>query len=253
MSPEGASQERGTGATPRRRGGYGKFESVELLPEQPPYPAELLERLGATRLHCGCGLGLRPGWLNTDMLVLKNRARTSFTEPDRIARIDGSVLYLEHDATTAFPLADGCLEWVYSEHFIEHLTLQETVGWLTEMRRLLRPGGHARISTPDLHRYARGYADSRDGFFPEHARRLREIGAPDVSERGGWMLNQIFYQWGHKWIYDLEEIRHVAGRAGFDPQSAVERSFRQGADLEVAALDREWRSDESLYVEITKT
>jgi hypothetical protein len=56
--------------------------------------------------------------------------------------------------------------------------------------------------------------------------------------------------WGHKWIYDFDELRHAAVEAGFAPESCVERSFREGLLPEVAALDQEWRSDDSLYVEI---
>jgi predicted SAM-dependent methyltransferase len=236
----------------RRRGGYGRFARLELLPDEAPFSGELLGRLGLRGLNCGCGLALKPGWLNSDMLVLKDEAREKFTEPERIARIDEHAFYLEHDATTSFPLEDGCLDWVYSEHFIEHVGPEQGVAWLADVRRMLRPGGTVRISTPDLRRYVSGYVEKDRRFFSEHADRLRDV-KKDVSDRGGWMMNQIFYDWGHRWIYDLEELAHAAASAGFDPAAVVERSFRQGADPDVSALDREWRSDESLYVEITRT
>ena len=64
--------------------------------------------------------------------------------------MDGEFYYLPHDSVEPYPFRDETFEWAFAEHFIEHLTVDETVGWLKEMKRLLKPGGLFRISTPDL-------------------------------------------------------------------------------------------------------
>jgi hypothetical protein len=64
------------------------------------------------------------------------------------------------------------------------------------------------------------------------------------------MLNQIFQLWGHRWIYDFDELRTIAGAAGFASEQVTECSFRQGQVPELSALDLPLRSDESLYVEL---
>jgi hypothetical protein len=63
------------------------------------------------------------------------------------------------------------------------------------------------------------------------------------------MVNNIFYNWGHRWVYDFGELKHALTAAGFDPQTVVERGFAEGSVPEVAALDGEGRAHESIYVE----
>ena len=198
---------------------------------------------------------VEPGWLNSDLRGIVDGAGNA-TERGRIARLDGDRYYLEQDSTDPFPLADGCLDTVYSEHFIEHVPMRGAVSWLREMRRLLKPGGVLRLSTPDLRRYIEGYLDTDGAFFAEHRQHLLATGlfeGKELPERRGWMVNQIFYRWGHRWVYDLDEIRHIAVRAGFAADAVAERAFGQSPIDGLAALDREQHSDGSLYVELRKS
>ena len=80
---------------------------------------------------------------------------------------------------------------------------------------------------------------------------MRAFKDAEVPDRPGWMVNQIFFRWGHKWIFDFEEIRFAAEQAGFDPAGVIQRSFGEGSSGEVAAMDIQSRDDESIYVEIT--
>ena len=148
-----------------------KFETFEQLPHEPPYETSLLEELGVRGLQCGSAGILRFGpWLNSDLTAVRI-ADGGVPEFDRLSRIDGR-LFLRHDAMQRFPFEDESFDWVYSEHFIEHFFPTEVVTWLTEMKRLLRPGGHMRISTPDLRKYVRGYLEPDNGFFAEHYKLL---------------------------------------------------------------------------------
>jgi hypothetical protein len=76
--------------------------------------------------------------------------------------------------------------------------------------------------------------------------------AKGVPDRPGWMVNQVFYNWGHRWIYDVDEIRYVAAQAGFDAGAVEEAGYRSGREPELWALDPEGRDDVSLYVEIER-
>ena len=64
----------------------------------------------------------------------------------------------------------------------------------------------------------------------EQLARLRMFREQEVPERPAWMLNQIFFMWGHKWIYDFEEVRHVAELAGWDPEQVQQCAFSEGSD-----------------------
>ena len=67
------------------------------------------------------------------------------------------------------------------------------------------------------------------------------------------MMNQIFYGWGHQWIYDLEELKALGKAAGFAECEIALRRFHEGAVSEMAALDHPIRKGESQYVEMVKT
>jgi hypothetical protein len=67
------------------------------------------------------------------------------------------------------------------------------------------------------------------------------------------MVNQIFYRWQHRWIYDFDELAHAASLAGFDRAAVYERRVHEGLVPEVASLDMPKRDDETLYVELIRT
>ncbi len=227
-------------------------DTVEVLPDPSPLPASSLAALGLRGIHCGCGQTLLPGWLNTDRLQLLDEAgHTSL--PGRLTRIDRNHYYLEHDQTQPLPLPDEAFEWAFAEHFLEHVSPEEAVRWLREIRRLLTRNGLLRISTPDLRRYVAGYCNRTDSFFERHRANLLAQGYKDVPTRPAWMINQIFRFWGHQWIYDLDEVRTAAVAAGFAHDAVVECSFRRGQIPNRAELDQLIRSDESLYVEMRRT
>jgi predicted SAM-dependent methyltransferase len=226
--------------------------SLTLLPDLPPLSAALLGGLGIVGLHCGCGLNFPPRCLNTDIMHLVTPTGEA-TQPGRLTLVDADRFYLEHDSVQPLPVADEVFDWVYSEHFIEHISLEQAVVWMKEVRRVLKRGGFLRLSTPDMARYIAGYTDPSGAFFAEHRRRLERAGMKQVPQRPAWMLNQIFRWWGHQWLYDVPEVRVLAQVAGFDPSAVVECSFQQGRLPEVANFDLAWRNDESLYVEITRT
>src|SRR5580765_443447 len=85
---------------------------------------------GIARLHVGCGpQNLMADWWNVDI--------RSFRGVDEVA-----------DLTVPWPWTE--LDYVYGEHFLEHLDPDQAVAFLTQARACLRPGGRIRLSTPTL-------------------------------------------------------------------------------------------------------
>lgn len=228
-----------------------KGGGLELLPERPPFDRAKLAKLGVRGLHCGSGTNLHPHWLNTDIIRLVDEGGRA-TNPAAIARIAKDRFYLEHDHTRPLPVADSALDFAFAEHFIEHITVSEAVDWMREMRRMLRVGGILRVSTPDMRKYVAGYLNPQNGFYESHRKQLLAMGVKNVPGRPAWMLNQIFSFWGHKWLYDPDEVRTVATAAGFSPKDVVEVSYRKSQAAALSTLDLEVRSDESMYLEITR-
>ncbi len=225
-----------------------RCETLELVGCPLPVTRQDFGELGLTGIEFAAFKTRHPAGLGTDLVGLHTPMMT--TEPGQLYLADGTSYFTQLDISEKLPFADGCVDWVYAEHLIEHVPLLVAIRWLTEVRRILTPGGLLRITTPDLGKYARSHATG-DGFFPKQRRRLRimRVGPP-MPERPAFMFNQIFYLYGHRWLYDLDELRYALSRAGFaSPVRAC--AYGEGTRADVAALDTVLRKHESIYVEVT--
>jgi predicted SAM-dependent methyltransferase len=148
-------------------------------------------------LHLGAGENVLDGWLNTDI--------------DPAAP---EIAFL--DTSRSFPLGDQTVDYVLSEHHLEHLSYRDAVHTLRECRRVLRPGGRIRIATPDLGVLlglygAPGGADQQryirfmtDRFMP-HADRYSAV----------FVINNAFASWGHQFLYDRSTLRELLVGTGY--------------------------------------
>ncbi|MEP6624809.1 MAG: hypothetical protein ABJC79_10215, partial [Acidimicrobiia bacterium] len=151
------------------------------------------------------------------------------------------------DVGQGIPLGDDSLAGVFSEHCIEHISLDAGNTMLAESFRILEPGGTLRVITPDGEEYLSGYQDIMAGGtsqLPRGARdRYRDLYTPIMT------VNRVFNQFGHRFIYDLETMRQLLQRIGFVD---IHRSaFGEGRNPDLV-IDTEWRKPGSLYVEATK-
>jgi predicted SAM-dependent methyltransferase len=139
---------------------------------------------GAERLNLGCGDRLLDGWANVDF--------------------NGWAGVIAHDLTKPFPVPSGSIEFIYTEHFIEHVSRESGAAILKECHRVLKPGGALRVSTPDLRALV---ADYLAGNNPAWARYGWATGCQ--------MLNGSARDWGHQFIYDYDELALSLADAGF--------------------------------------
>jgi predicted SAM-dependent methyltransferase/glycosyltransferase involved in cell wall biosynthesis len=172
-------------------------------------------------LNIGCGKQPLPGFINIDL------------EPG------GDI---QHDATQGLPFPDASVDGVYSEHFLEHLTQAQGLAFLRECRRVLKPEGAVRIAMPDLdeiaHRYsATDWRGDGDMF---------KLGFHWVDNRCE-MLNICMREWGHQWVYNEEELRLAAQRAGL----AVKGRMPWGESQVEAFVGLETRPGSKLVMEFT--
>lgn len=146
------------------------------------------------KLNLGCGGDVKRGWINID-------------------EREHSPGILKHDLSLGIPCPDDSVDYIYAEHFIEHLDLVDGILFLQECRRVLTAEGVMRLSTPNLAEFCKLYqfAARGDDYL------LRQW----ISY--GWnpssacvMMNEEFRLWGHKFIYDGEELSLSLHRAGFN-------------------------------------
>jgi predicted SAM-dependent methyltransferase len=228
-----------------------RCDKLELVASASTFTRHDLRDIGITGIEFAAFKTAHPEGLGSDLVGPHSPGATS--ERGGIYRVDGSSHFIELDISEPLPFESGSVDWVYAEHLIEHVSLTVGVAWLSEVRRILAPGGVIRVTTPDLRAYAQSYVNG-DGFFAKHRRRmsmaLRSV-APPMPARGAFMFNQLFYVYGHRWIYDEAELRYVLSEAGFAPDDVRLCAYRDGVRPDVAALDQVLRNDESIYVEAT--
>jgi len=173
------------------------------------------------KLHIGCG----------------ERKLESFVNVDKEGNPD-----LKIDVRNGLPFPDESVDYVFSEHFIEHLTRDEGVFFLKEVYRVLKPAGVCRIATPDLDRSVQEYCDD-SWRKAEWVERFDYEWIPNNCV----MLNISFREWGHQYIYNEEDLRMVGNLSGFllwRRQEVGQSSFSELRNLEHRA--------ESLVMEYIK-
>jgi SAM-dependent methyltransferase len=151
------------------------------------------------KLNLGAGPDAKQGWLNTDIDMLRDNVL--------------DLAYL--DAGERFPFPDKSFDFIYSEHLIEHLTLDKAILMLRESRRVLKPGGRIRVATPDLHVYLKLFEAStpeREDFI---AKKLKFTGWPKTPDPECVILNLSLHDWGHQFVYTPKMLRFVLEHEGF--------------------------------------
>jgi len=148
------------------------------------------------KLQLGAGAARHDGWLNTDIEAGEGLA------------------YL--DASKPFPLPDGSIHYIASEHVIEHLSYEDGNVMLAESFRVLAPGGKVRVATPNLLRFIELFQKDRSEparVFAEGKLAWHEW--PKEPPSAAIILNLQLSSWGHKFTYDPETLEAALARAGF--------------------------------------
>jgi Domain of unknown function (DUF4422)/Glycosyltransferase 61/Methyltransferase domain len=106
------------------------------------------------KIYCGCGEVPRIGFLNLD---IKEWA------PDFMS-INPDEYFIFPFADMAWGIADNCVDYIFDEDFIEHITQLQQIQFLAESLRVLKPGGYHRVSTPSIIASMKRFSNFRDGY-----------------------------------------------------------------------------------------
>lgn len=178
----------------------GIFKKKQAAPKRPETDA-------SRRLHVGCGTEIISGWCNIDLQDLPG--------------ID-----LVLDVTREFPFSD--VDYIFCEHFIEHLRFDDGLRFLDGCWRSLTEGGVLRISTPNL-----------DWVYLTHYSVEPGHSVDRVSNT--FMLNRAFYGWGHQFLYSREMMFEVLGAVRF--RDVVECEYGVSDHAALQGLERHERCE----------
>ncbi len=175
------------------------------------------------RLHWGCGGSARPGWINSDIK-------------------GGPGIDLSVDIREGLPLEDSSVDYVVSVHALQEIHLRHLVPVLSELRRVLAPGGVLRLVLPDLIKGVRAYEKGEREYFLVPDEDARSLGAK--------LVVQLMWYGYSRTLFTPEFIEEWLLKAGFARVDHCD--YRQTASPfnEITAFDN--RERESLFVEATK-
>lgn len=175
------------------------------------------------RLNWGSGTETEPGWINSDIK-------------------DDPAVDVICDILEGLPLETGSIDYAVSIHALPELRYPEVLPALTELRRVLAPGGVLRLALPDLDRNIRAYLDGDRDHFLIPDEDGRSIGSK-------FILHTIWYGYS-KTFFTYDFIAELLGKAGF---AEVWRcNFGQTASPFPQIVELDNRREESLFVEARK-
>lgn len=157
-------------------------------------------------------------------------------------------------------LPDGACDVVFCSHVFEHIPHTRLPIIVSEINRVLKPGGIFRVLTPDLHIVTTAYVNRDEGFF-------REAKDEDESLRtdlgyGGMLLNfivspgqdtalfdrslkEFIAGYAHLYCYDYEMLSTILDKLGFTSQRAnfCESEVEEMKEpLHVVGLESKWQN-----------
>jgi SAM-dependent methyltransferase len=175
-------------------------------------------------INIGCGACPTPGWLNLDnspvcllskwphvlrFLVQRNffRRRGNFAE----AILEHGIRHA--NAAAGIPAPNESTDLIYSCHMLDQLDERGRLRFLSEIHRVLRPGGHVRIVVMDLRRLAWRYMENMiDATAFVHDTGLAGTPASFVGRLQYLLLGK---RSGHRWMFDQDSLVRLVSSAGF--------------------------------------
>ena len=153
------------------------------------------------KLHIGCGKIKLEGFLNSDML--------------------GKIPI---DIRKRLPFPSNSFDLVFSYHLIEHIYAKDAKTFLHESHRILKPNGTLIIGTPSIEKIAKAlYCDtdpSHKNLMLDYHKKFTHTKKVMSAE----YINDVTHiYFGHKYIYDMATMSHLAKNAGFANVKSISR------------------------------
>jgi len=175
------------------------------------------------RLNWGCGAEGEPGWINSDQK-------------------EGPGVDISCDIREGLPLQTDSIDYAVSIHALPEIPYPELVPALTELHRVLKPGGVLRLALPDLDRAIDAYRRGDDSYFL--------VPDDEVRSLGGKLIVQVTWYGYSRSLFTRDFTAELLGKAGFRQVDQVDYRTTNSPFPGITELDN--REEESLFIEGTK-
>ena len=187
-------------------------------------------------INLGSGFKTFDDYINIDFFSFSNKA--------------------DYEADFRYPLKinDDCVDGIFTEHVLEHLTYDQVERLLKECYRILKPGGIIRIIVPDVSIFIEKYCLNDTDWFSQWEKHVF-IESEDVTRRNRRMISKmtavsfVTQEYGHVSCWDFETLEIFLATANF--KMTEKTAFEQGSNKKLLK-DNDSRASISLYVEGSK-
>lgn len=171
------------------------------------------------KLHIGTGKYHIDSWLNID--IYPGRV------PDESFPSGQKQKQFGLDVKWGLPFRDASTSYVFSSHILEHFYYpKEALFLLSEIYRVLEPGGVVRLVVPDIEQCIMAYVNndrefysSRSGTWTWWSKRHTRL--DDFLDYAGAGVEPTSLLSSHKYGYDFETLQYLLEQANF---TRIERS-----------------------------
>ncbi len=175
------------------------------------------------KLHWGCGQFTTTGWTNVDI--------------KKFPGIDYAC-----DIREGLPMKDNTFDYIVTQHAINDMPVYDIFKSLKELYRVLKPGGHLRLSVADFDIAIKAYQEKDLEFFntiPDNM--AKSLGGKFIAW-SSWYMDRIPLTYDY--IYELLE------NEGFKNITRCNFNETKSHFEDITSLDN--RPKQSVYVEAVK-
>lgn len=172
------------------------------------------------RLNWGCGLYAVPGWTNSDVNAAPG-------------------IEIVRDIRLGLPINDGVFDYIVSIHALPEISYLDMDLVLSELFRVLKPGGWLRLGLPDMNRAIRAYLENDPNYFL--------IGDDVTRTQAGKMIVQLTWFGRSKMMFTPDFMAELLARNRF--RGITQTNFRQTTSPHAEIIELDNREPESFFLE----
>ena len=236
-------------------------------------------------LNLGCGTKTSVWCVNIDWSPTIRVARNPilkafapyFLDAEQMDKVRKLAPVVPHNLRKGIPYPSDSVDAVYHSHVLEHIDRSSVMGFLLEIKRVLKPGGVHRIVVPDLERLVRACMSDFSRESASTDWQLHDLNIKNMIEQMVRRESGAVRKYGprrrkfdtfifgdarqrgetHQWMYDRINLAGILKECGFREMTIVDYNTSRIADWPRTNLDltddgsAEYRP-ESIYMECVK-